>query len=251
MIARSIRKSSYPVIPYITAGLPDLDTTGKILGALAAAGAPAMEVGIPFSDPTADGPVLQQASNLALNAGFTMDSFFHNLIKWCSSIPMPIIVMTYINPLIRMGMERALSRIKDSGVSGIIIPDLPRDASGVYRMCSSMGLDLIRLIAPTTGRQRAKEILSQCSGFVYAVSVMGVTGPRDELPDGLVKQVDSIKELTSIPVCVGFGVSKKAQVNGLLDVADGVIVGSYLVSNIMSSPDPVKAVTDAYMGLVG
>jgi len=250
MIAESIAKSSQKVIPYITAGLPDLETTGQIVDAIARAGASAIEIGIPFSDPTADGPVLQEASHLALKAGFTMDALFSRLSEWCSSSPIPIIVMTYINPLLRKGMRKTLRRFKDCGISGIIIPDLPRDASGVYNLCSSRGLALIRLLAPTTKRERAKEILGQCSGFVYAVSVAGVTGPRDDLPDGLESQVRFIRGLANIPVCVGFGVSRKSQVDRILKIADGVIVGSYLVKGIMHSHDPVNAVTSAYQDLV-
>jgi len=249
MIKKAILKSKKAVIPYITAGLPDLEKTGDIIYALSHAGSPVIELGIPFSDPTADGPVLQNASKMALDAGFSLDAFFYQLEKWAGSVPAPLVVMSYINPFMRRGMSHSIKRLKECGAAGVIIPDLPRDASDIYSLCSSVGLDLIRLIAPTTTRERASEILAQCKGFVYAVSVSGVTGPRDKMPDGFQAQVNSIKELTDIPVCVGFGVSSNSQVEALLEVADGAIVGSYLVDKIMASSTPVKAVTDAYLGL--
>lgn len=250
MISKAIRKSTKAVIPYITAGLPDLDTTGEILRVLCDAGAPVIEIGLPFSDPMADGPILQKASQQALESGFTLDGLFDHLGKWSSGINSPLIVMSYINPIMRRGISTTFAIFKEKGISGVIIPDIPSSASEIYGLCDNTGLDLIRLLAPATTRQRQKEVLSQCSGFAYAVSVKGVTGARTALPEEVHGQVKTIKAMTDLPVCVGFGVSTASQVRDLLGVADGVIVGSHLMDQIMRASDPVKAADTAYRALL-
>jgi tryptophan synthase alpha chain len=247
MIAQSIRDHKKAIIPYITAGLPNLDTTGKILLALQDAGAAAIEIGIPFSDPMADGPVLQKASFMALQAGFKMGELQDCLKGWSTMLDIPLIVMSYINPLMRNGLRQTLISLKDNGVKGTIIPDLPRDADTIY---AEIGIDLIRMVAPTTVPERMKEVISQCSGFVYAVSIKGVTGMRNDMPSDVCSQVLAIKEMTDLPVCVGFGVSSAAQVNELLTFADGVIVGSYLMGKIMNAQDPAMTAHDTIQGLL-
>jgi len=250
MIAQSIQSHRKAVIPYVTAGLPDLEATGRIIEALADTGAAAVEIGIPFSDPMADGPVLQRAAHKALQAGFRMDALMERLDGWSAGLGIPLIVMSYINPLMRRGLKETLAGLRDSGVRGVIIPDLPRDADRIFADCRDLGLDLIRLLAPTTVSERATEVLSQCSGYVYAVSVKGVTGQRRTMPEGIGDQVASIKALTDLPVCVGFGVSRASQVNELLGFADGVIVGSFLMQRIMNAHDPVQAAQDALRRLM-
>jgi len=239
-ISESIRKANKAVIPYVTAGLPDIQTTGKIIMALSDAGAAAIEIGIPFSDPMADGPVLQKASKMAIDAGFTFAELYKKLPEWSASAKCPLIIMSYINPLMRGGIAETLEKLKAAGVQGIIIPDIPSDASEIFATTKKTGLELIRLVAPTTTIERQKEVLSQCSGFVYAVAVKGVTGARKTLSDEVKKQVSGIKKMTELPVCVGFGVSSKEQVDEILTFADGVIVGSYLVDKIMNEDEPVK-----------
>jgi tryptophan synthase alpha chain len=250
MIAKAIKAHKKAVIPYITAGLPNLDTTGRILLALQDAGASAIEIGIPFSDPMADGPVLQKASFMALQAGFKMDELQGCLKGWSTMLEIPLIVMSYINPLMRKGLKQTLTNLNDRGVQGTIIPDLPRDADQIYADCRAIGIDLIRMVAPTTLPERTREVLSQCSGFVYAVSIKGVTGTRNDLPVEVRSQVRSIKEMTDLPVCVGFGVSNAAQVDELLTFADGVIVGSYLMDKIMNGQDQAKTAFDTLHGLM-
>ena len=250
MIAQSIRDHKKAIIPYITAGLPNLDTTGKILLALQDAGAAAIEIGIPFSDPMADGPVLQKASFMALQAGFKMGELQDCLKGWSTMLDIPLIVMSYINPLMRNGLRQTLISLKDNGVKGTIIPDLPRDADTTYADCREIGIDLIRMVAPTTVPERMKEVISQCSGFVYAVSIKGVTGMRNDMPLDVRSQVQAIKGMTDLPVCVGFGVSSAAQVNDLLTFADGVIVGSYLMGKVMNAKDPVMTAHDTVQGLL-
>lgn len=250
MITQSIKDHKKAIIPYVTAGLPSLESTGKILLALQDGGASAIEIGIPFSDPMADGPVLQKASFMALQAGFRMEDLLDCLRGWSSMLDIPLVVMSYINPLMRRGLRHTLTNLKDSGVRGVIIPDLPRDAGAIFNDCKAMGIDLIRMVAPTTERSRMKEVLSQCSGFVYAVSIKGVTGTRSDLPLEVHSQVKSIKEMTDLPVCVGFGISSAAQVDDLLAHADGVIVGSYLMGRLMDSAEPARIAYETLKGLL-
>ncbi|MBN2299357.1 MAG: tryptophan synthase subunit alpha [Deltaproteobacteria bacterium] len=250
MISDAIRSKQKAVIPYITAGLPDLGATGRIIRALSDAGAAAVEIGLPFSDPMADGPVLQKASHLALQAGFTMEGLMKNLEDWVSSADIPLIIMSYINPIMRPGMKETLTGFKEKGIQGVIIPDLPADARGLFNLCRDIGIDLIRLVAPTTTTARQKEVISGCSGFVYAVSVKGVTGARTALPEEVSRQVRAIKAMTDLPVCVGFGVSTAEQVDDMLAFADGVIVGSHLMDAVMDESDPIKAAYDCFRKLV-
>lgn len=241
MITQAILSKKKAVMPYVTAGVPDLDTTGEIIRALEEAGAAAIELGLPFSDPMADGPVLQKASHLALTSGFTMEGFVSRLAGWSASVKIPLIVMSYINPIMRKGFRQTIETFRDRGAKGMIIPDLPRDAAEEFAVCRQAGMDLIRLVAPTTSRERHQEILSQCSGFVYAVSIKGVTGQRDSLPAELKSQVSLIREYTDLPVCIGFGISTARQVEELHTFADGVIVGSFLMDRVMHAEDPVEA----------
>jgi tryptophan synthase alpha chain len=249
MIAQAIRAKKRAVIPYVTAGLPDLDATGDIIAGLSRAGAAAIEIGIPFSDPMADGPVLQKASHRALQAGFTLDGLFSRLGGWSASSEAPLVVMSYINPLMRRGLAETMKRLRTGGIEGVIIPDLPLDGAEIFKMCRDTGIDLIRLVAPTTPPERQREVVSQCSGFVYAVTVKGVTGARASLPSEVRQQVVDLKAMTDLPVCVGFGVSEATQVTGLLGFADGVIVGSHLMAKVMDSTDPVRAVQEAFTAL--
>jgi tryptophan synthase alpha chain len=250
MISEAIKNTPRAIIPYITAGLPSLDETGEIIKTLSSLGAAAIEIGIPFSDPMADGPVIQRASKVSIDVGFSLDGFFYHLNEWCTSTHTPIIVMSYINPVMRRGIYETMDRLKACGVSGFIVPDLPTDPRDIFDKAGAIGLDLIRLVAPTTGTDRIKQILDQCMGFVYAVSVKGVTGPRGCMPEGLRQQIKHIKSMTNLPVCVGFGVSKKEHVDDILTFADGVIVGSYLVEKIIGSPNPIDVIGAAFLSLI-
>lgn len=250
-IMDAVRNKKRAIIPYVTAGLPDIETTGKIIRALSDAGAAAIEIGIPFSDPMADGPVLQKASKAALDAGFKMDALFELLPRWSANVKCPLIVMSYINPLMHRGLEATMKKFKASGIAGVIIPDEPSDATELFKMTQSAGLDLIRLVAPTTAPERKKVVISQCTGFIYAVSVKGVTGARKALPEEVKAQVAQLRELSDLPVCVGFGVSSKEQVDEMLGFADGVIIGSYLMERIMNSDDAVKEAGELMKGFTG
>ncbi|HNY64293.1 MAG TPA: tryptophan synthase subunit alpha [Deltaproteobacteria bacterium] len=250
MISQAIRSSKRAVIPYVTAGLRGLDATSGIIRALDEAGAAAIEIGIPFSDPMADGPVLQKASHLALQGGFTFDGLMARLDSWSVATKAPLIIMSYINPLMRRGLGDTLARFRDAGVRGVIIPDLPLQALDIFDLCSRAGIDLIRLVAPTTPRARQEEVVSQCRGFVYAVTVKGVTGARVDLPAGVREQVEGTKALTSLPVCAGFGVSSAAQVSEMLTFSDGVIVGSCLMAEVIDADDPVETARKTFASLM-
>jgi tryptophan synthase alpha chain len=251
MIRQAIRGKSRAVIPYVTAGLRGFDATGEMIRALAEEGAAAIEIGIPFSDPMADGPVLQKASHLALQSGFTLDGLFSRLDQWSASVKAPLVVMSYINPLMRRGLGETFARLAHSGIQGVIIPDLPLDAVDVFADSQKAGIDLVRLVAPTTPGERLREIVGQCGGFVYAVTVKGVTGARADLPEGIGEQVEGIRALTDLPVCAGFGVSTAAQVDQMLAHADGVIVGSHLMAKVLDAGDPVDTVRQAFTSLMG
>lgn len=250
MISEAILKSERAVIPYVTAGLKGLDATGEIIAALDEAGAAAIEIGIPFSDPMADGPVLQKAAFMALQSGFTLDALFGRLGKWSSTVKAPLVVMSYINPLLRRGLEETFKILHDGGVQGVIIPDLPLEAGAIYELSLKAGIDLVRLVAPTTPLERRKEVVSQCGGFVYAVTVKGVTGARLDLPVGVSGQVKGIKALTDLPVCAGFGVSSAAQVDEMLSFADGVIVGSHLMAQVLEAENPVETARRTFATLM-
>jgi tryptophan synthase alpha chain len=250
MIAEAIRNKQRAVIPYVTAGLKGIDITGEMIQALADAGAAAIEIGIPFSDPMADGPVLQKASHMALQSGFTMDALLGRLGKWSSSVQAPLLVMSYINPLMRRGLGETFKRLSGCGVRGVIIPDLPLDAGDIHRLSREAGLDLVRLVAPTTPEARRREVVAQCGGFVYAVTVKGVTGARMDLPQGVKEQVQGIRALTDLPVCAGFGVGSARQVDEMLAFADGVIVGSYLMAQVIDAQDPVESARKTFASLM-
>lgn len=249
MISKAIRSSWRAIIPYVTAGLPDMESTGRIIQALDRAGAAAIEIGVPFSDPMADGPVLQKASHLAIDAGFKMEALFEHLPEWSSACRAPLIIMSYINPLMRHGLAPTLRRLKSSGAGGVIIPDEPADAGSLFELAQDAGLDLIRLVAPTTPAERQREIVSQCRGFVYAVAVKGVTGARTLMPPELQGNVQAVKALTDLPVCVGFGVGSASQVDAIHGFADGAIVGSFLMGRLMQAEDPAAEAAEVMRSL--
>lgn len=216
-------------IPFITGGDPDLDTTRKLLTAMEAAGADLIEIGIPFSDPIAEGPVIQEASERALNAGCTTDKLFDMVKEARKTVKVPMVFMTYINPVFTYGKERFMKRCVECGIDGIIVPDLPyeekEELSGV---CDAYGIDLISLIAPTS-HERIRQIAKEAKGFVYCVSSLGVTGVRSEIKTDISEMIKMVKEVTDIPAAVGFGISTPKQAQKMAAVSDGAIVGSGIV----------------------
>ena len=223
------------LVPYITAGFPDRERSLELLRGLASAGADLVEVGVPFSDPMADGPVIQASSQRALENGM---SFAGTLALIADArLDIPVVLFTYLNPLLSAGMD-ALHSIADAGAQGVLVTDLPVGADPAREEWLGSGpLDFIRLVAPTTPLDRMKEISRHGSGFVYVISRMGVTGIRTDLPPDLPDTISRLRDATDLPLCAGFGISTPAQAKRVAGTADGVIVGSAVVRAAGESVD--------------
>lgn len=216
-------------IPFITCGDPDLETTEKLVYAMEEAGASIIELGIPFSDPTAEGPVIQEANIRALSGGVTTDKVFELVERIRTNSQIPLVFMTYANVVFSYGTERFIERAAKAGMDGLILPDVPFEEKDEFDIpCKKYGLDLISLIAPTS-HDRIRMIAGQASGFVYCVSSLGVTGTRDSISTDVGEMVRLVKEEKDIPCAVGFGISTPGQAAQMSSVSDGVIVGSAIV----------------------
>jgi tryptophan synthase alpha chain len=215
------------LVPYITAGHPDAERTVDLLRALQDAGADVIEVGLPFSDPMADGPVIQASSQRALELGMNFDRLLE--LVSTAGLRVPLVLFSYLNPIIAAGSD-ALTRAADAGFSGLLLTDLPVGADPERENWVGSGpLEFIRLVAPTTPRKRMREIAAHGSGFVYLISRLGVTGMRDSLSTELPVIVQRLRDESTLPVCVGFGVSGPEQAAAVARIADGVVVGSAIV----------------------
>ncbi len=241
-------------IPFITAGDPDIATTELLLIELAAAGADIIELGVPFSDPVADGEVIQRASERALRNGVTLRDALACAARAKQRIDVPIVLFSYFNPLLKFGEQKLAKEAKQAGVDGVLVTDLiPEEAQSWTETLVQFDLDPIFLVAPTTSDERLARIAQQASGFIYAVSRAGVTGARDEMSrdaEALVKRVRSVSDL---PVAVGFGISTAEQVREVWRFADAAVIGSAIVSQIEKlgdSPDLVKRVADFARSLI-
>ena len=223
-------KKRVGVLPFIPAGYPDLNATRELLPALERAGASAIEVGIPFSDPIAEGPVIQEAYTAALARGLKLKEVLKTVRESRSSVSIPLVSMVSYSIVFRYGPERYFADAKEAGFDGLILPDLPPpEAEGICEKVRKAGLDTILLVAPTTSRERRKEIARLCTGFIYYLSVSGITGERRKLPEDLAEQLRQLKQMSETPVCVGFGISRREHVGQLAGVADGALVGSAIV----------------------
>ena len=221
-----------PFIPFVTCGYPDLDTTYKIVLEAQKNGAGLVELGIPFSDPTAEGPVIQSANVEALKNGITTDDIFEFVVKLRKEVTIPLVFMTYANVVFSYGIERFAKRCKNTGIDGIILPDVPYEEKDEFvSVLSGYDIDLISLIAPTSASRTAM-IAKEATGFIYVVSSLGVTGVRNEITTDIGSIVDIIKQNTDIPCAVGFGISKPEHAKKMSEVADGVIVGSAIIKII-------------------
>ena len=216
-------------IPFITCGDPDLETTAKAVRAMAENGADLIELGIPFSDPTAEGPVIQGANIRALAGGITTDKIFEFVAELRRDVKIPFVFMTYANVVYSYDAERFMARCCETGVGGIILPDLPFEEKGEFSaVARQYGIDLISLIAPTSAG-RIKMIAKEAEGFIYIVSSLGVTGVRSEINTDIGEIVKIIRENTDIPCAVGFGISKPEQAKKMAGLSDGAIVGSAII----------------------
>ncbi len=221
------------LITYITGGDPDLKTSRSLINAIARAGADIIEIGIPFSDPLADGPVIQAASNRALAGGVTVSSILKMVGGARRDISKPIVLMTYYNPIFQYGLKAFCHQAKDNGVDGIIVPDLPYEESEALRSYADQcGIDLINMVAPTSYLSRVKAICSSGRGFIYCVSVTGVTGVRGHISTDLHAFSSLIRQCTDMPLAIGFGISGPEAAAFAAPFCDAVIVGSALVSLI-------------------
>jgi tryptophan synthase alpha chain len=217
-------------IAYLTAGDPNLESTHDMVLALVAAGADIIELGVPFSDPIADGPVIQRATDRALRGEVTLPAILRLVARLRTRTEAPIVLMSYYNPLLRFGLERLAREARDSGVDGILASDLTVEESAEYlESMHGAGIDTVFVVAPTSSPARQARIAATSTGFLYAVSRTGVTGEQSELPADLVEFVRSLRRQTRKPIAVGFGVSTPEQVRAVWAVADGVVVGSALV----------------------
>lgn len=231
-------------IPFITAGDPNLETTEKLIFALQESGADLIEIGIPFSDPIAEGKVIQNASQRALDNGCNTDKIFDMVARVRQKTSVPLVFMTYINLVFTYGKDKFLSKCKDTGIDGIIIPDLPfEENSELLDTCKKYDVKLISLIAPTS-KERIKMIAKQADGFVYCVSSLGVTGVREDIKTDIGQMIDLVKDVSTTPCAVGFGISTPKQAEKMSKISDGVIVGSAIVKIIEEygekSIEPVK-----------
>ena len=236
-------------MPYFPLGYPDLEISIDVIEALAKHGADLIEVGLSFSDPLADGPVIQKATQVALEKGITISKSLAAVKELRDrGVEIPLVLMGYYNPMLAYGLEEFICDAADAGADGFIVPDLPSEEAGEFHAALSRGrstqrerLALIQMLAPTTPDERMEMIARHTKGFVYLVSLTGVTGARQSLAEGLSELIDRVRKHTSIPVCVGFGIGTPEQARQVGAFADGVIVGSACVKTIGESEKPVEA----------
>lgn len=239
------------LVAYVTCGDPDLATTREIILAAAAAGADVIELGVPFSDPVADGPVIQRASERALNNGTSLNDVLRLAGEVRQNSDVGLVLFSYINPVLRMGLDRFCEAAAASGIDGVLLTDMTVEEAGEYRRCMQMhGLAPVFLAAPTSTDQRLKQIVQACGGFVYAISRTGVTGTQKQLASDARSLVERIRRYTSLPVAVGFGISNPQQFAEAGEFADAAVVGSAIVAIIEQNPKGApKAVAELVRSL--
>ena len=233
------------LMPYLMGGYPDLAGSVRLGETLVEAGADLIELGIPFSDPLADGPVIQAAGEEALRAGATFDAVLDGVARQLAE-RVPVAVMCYTNPIVARGRDAVAARLAEIGVAGLIVPDLPIDEAAELReACDRAGIALVPLVAPTTTPERIERTAEAARGFIYVVSVTGVTGERDELPPELESVVEHVRKAASVPVAVGFGIGTAAQAAQVGEIADGVIIGTRLVRAVADASSLDAGLADA------
>jgi tryptophan synthase alpha chain len=244
--ARLKREGRRGLIPFITAGDPDLRTTRELLIELSRGGATIIELGVPFSDPMADGPVIQRASERALRHGFGVSEILGTVAEAQKEIDVPVVLFSYFNPLLQFGLDRLCREAAGAGVDGVLVTDLvPEEASAFSAQLSARHLDMIFLVAPTSTAARLRMVAGRASGFIYAVSRAGVTGARAEMSRDAERLVARVREVSDLPVAVGFGISNAEQVAEVWRYADAAVVGSAIVAEIErlnGAPDMVKRI---------
>jgi tryptophan synthase alpha chain len=230
------------IVAYITAGDPTLDATHKFVLTLVDSGADVIELGVPFSDPLADGPTIQRASERALKSGTTLAGVLNLVRRVRESSQVPLVLFSYYNPILQMGLEKFAATAADAGADGVLATDLtPEESDDHHRIVHSHGLDTIFLAAPTSNDERLQKIAACSSGFLYLISRTGVTGAKDSLPDDLPALLRRVRRFTDLPIAVGFGISLPGHVSILGGLADAAVIGSALVSEIERAPTPDAA----------
>lgn len=233
------------IMPFLTAGFPSEKTFLRLLRTLIASGADMIEIGIPFSDPLADGRSIQYSSQTALKNGASMQRTIQLLAEMGADNEVPLILMSYYNPIHTMGRARFARKAQKAGVQGLIVPDVVlEEGKAMETICKENGLDLIYLLAPTSTDERRSQIIRRSSGFVYLVSLIGVTGARRKLPRHLNYWIRQVKKESPLPICVGFGISDHRQAREISRVADGVIIGSAIVEIIRKSDGASQMIND-------
>jgi len=237
------RRNRKALVAYVTTGYPEVDITLEVVPILAESGCDVIELGIPFSDPLADGTTIQEASSGALGQGVTPRTCLEIAHQLRRKVDVPLLFMTYYNPVLRFGLESFCTACSAAGVDGLIIPDLPPDeASDLDGLSGAQGLSLVYLLTPTSTRERIRLVARKSRSFIYLVSLLGVTGARDNLPPDVESFVQRVREQTDRPLCVGFGIGTPEQAQRVARVADGVIVGSRLVQLIRDDASPYPRV---------
>ena len=227
------REKRKALMPFVTAGDPDLEFTAAVVKELVGRGAHLFEIGVPYSDPIADGPVIQASYTRALDKKIKLADILKTLGELAPKVAAPLVTMVSYTIVYRHGIEKYLDAARERGVAGLIVPDLPvEESAGLAKLCAARGLSLIQLVTPTTPRERAVRIAETSTGFLYYVSVAGITGERSAVPPELVDNVGWLRTQTDLPICIGFGISQPEHVKLLAPVADGLIVGSAIVRRI-------------------
>jgi tryptophan synthase alpha chain len=246
-------KKEKALIIYLTAGYPSLAMTKNIIVALEKAGADILEIGVPFSDPTADGPVIQAASQQALKTGTTLEGVLKLVEEVRRLSEIPIVLFGYYNPIFAYGVKEFAYKAKRSGVDGVLVVDLPpEEAQELREHTDAAGIDFIYLIAPTTGKERIYSIAAEAAGFLYYVSITGITGTEQPLISDIKTSVEKIHKITKLPIAVGFGISQPQQAGEIAQFADGVVIGSAvmrLIAENKNSRELLKTVADYVKGI--
>lgn len=236
---KSLNKKAF--IPYIMAGDPSVEKTKELVLVLEECGADIIELGVPFTDPLADGPTIQRAAERALKGGVTLKGVLALVKDLRAKTRVPLVLMTYYNPVFKYGEERFVKDAKDAGVDGVIIPDLPPDEAGeLIKTAKKAGLATIFLLAPTSTEDRIKKVAAAARGFIYYVSMTGITGAQILLDGSIGKSINNIRSITDKPVAVGFGISTPEEARAVSGISDGVIVGSAIVRKIQEAPEGLR-----------
>ena len=241
------QKNHKALIAYVTVGYPNIEATLKVVPLLAESGCDIVELGIPFSDPMADGATIQRASFKALENGVTTSLCLDIAKKLSKKTSIPLVFMTYFNPIYQYGLEKFCHDCVASGIDGLIVPELPpEEGDELGNLAGKSGVDLIYFLAPTSVEERIKMVANKARGFIYLVSIAGVTGARNELPPDLGKFISRVKQLAKQPVCVGFGISTPEQAARIAQTADGVIIGSKLIQ-LLETDDAAMTATQSFI----